>query len=206
GIETEVLTFLGDRIGETISGETAQVVVNVFGDDLDVLDEKANEVAAALNKVPGAADVQVAAPPGAPRVVIRLRPDRLTQFGFRPLEVLEAVRTAYQGDVVAQTYEGEKVFDVAVILEPAARQQPESIGDLLISNSQGTRMPVKQLADVFLTTGRYAILHDGARRRQTITCNPAGRDVASFMADAQKQVAAQVKFPAGRLSGVKRRT
>ena len=197
GIETEVLTFLGDRIGETISGETAQVVVNIFGDDLDVLDEKANEVAAALNKVPGAADVQVSAPPGAPRVMIKLRPDRLTQFGFRPLEVLEAVRTAYQGDVVAQTYEGEKVFDVTVILEPAARQQPESIGDLLISNPQGTRMPLKQLAEVFLTTGRYAILHDGARRRQTITCNPAGRDVASFVADAQKQIESQVKFPAG---------
>jgi CzcA family heavy metal efflux pump len=197
GIETEVLTFLGDRIGETISGETAQVVVNIFGDDLDVLDEKANEVAAALNKVPGAADVQVSAPPGAPRVMIKLRPDRLTQFGFRPLEVLEAVRTAYQGDVVAQTYEGEKVFDVTVILEPLARQQPESIGDLLISNPQGARMPLKQLADVYLTTGRYAILHDGARRRQTITCNPAGRDVASFVADAQKQIKSQVKFPAG---------
>ena len=197
GLQTEVMTFLGARIGETISGETAQVVVNIFGDDLDVLDGKANEVAAALNKVPGAADVQVAAPPGAPRVMIRLRPDRLTQFGFRPLEVLEAVRTAYQGDVVAQTYEGEKVFDVAVILEPSARQQPESIGDLLISNSQGARLPLKQLADVYLTTGRYAILHDGARRRQTITCNPAGRDVASFVADAQKQINAQVKFPAG---------
>jgi CzcA family heavy metal efflux pump len=197
GLQTEVLTFLGDRIGETISGETAQVVVNIFGDDLDVLDEKANEVTAALNKVSGAADVQVSAPPGAPRVMIKLRPDRLTQFGFRPLEVLEAVRTAYQGDVVAQTYEGEKVFDVAVVLEPSARQQPESIGDLLISNAQGARMPLKQLADVFLTTGRYAILHDGARRRQTITCNPAGRDVASFVADAQKQIEAQVKFPAG---------
>ena len=197
GLQTEVLTFLGDRIGETIAGETAQVVVNIFGDDLDVLDEKANEVAAALNKVPGAADVQVSAPPGAPRVMIKLRPDRLTQFGFRPLEVLEAVRTAYQGDVVAQTYEGAKVFDVAVILEPVAREQPEAIGDLLISNAQGTRLPLKQLADVFLTTGRYAILHDGARRRQTITCNPAGRDVASFVADAQKQIETQVKFPAG---------
>jgi CzcA family heavy metal efflux pump len=197
GIQTEVLTFLGDRIGETISGETAQVVVNIFGDDLDVLDEKADEVAAALNKVPGAADVQVSAPPGAPRVMIRLRPERLTQFGFRPLEVLEAVRTAYQGDAVAQTYEGEKVFEVVVILEPSARQQPEAIGDLLISNAQGGQMSLKQLADVFLTTGRYAILHDGARRRQTITCNPAGRDVASFVADAQKQIATQVKFPAG---------
>jgi Cu/Ag efflux pump CusA len=197
GIQTEVLTFLGDRIGETVSGETAQVVVNIFGDDLDVLDEKANEVATVLGKVPGAADVQVASPPGAPRVVIRLRPDRLAQFGFRPVEVLEAVRTAYQGDTVAQTYEGEKVFNVEVILEPSARQEPETIGDLLVGNLQGMRMPLKQLADVFLTTGRFAILHDGARRRQTITCNPNGRDVASFMADAQKQIAAQVKFPAG---------
>jgi CzcA family heavy metal efflux pump len=197
GVQSEVVTFLGDRIGETISGESAQVVVNIFGDDLDVLDAKANEVAAALNRVPGAADVQVAAPPGAPRLVIRLRPERLTQFGFRPVEVLEAVRTAYQGDSVGQIYEGDKVFDVELILEPAARQQPETVGDLLISNSQGTRMALKQLADVFLTTGRYAILHDGARRRQTVTCNPAGRDVESFVADAQKQVAAQVKFPAG---------
>jgi CzcA family heavy metal efflux pump len=197
GVQSDVLTFLGDRIGETISGETAQVVVNIFGDDLDVLDEKANEVAAVLSRVPGAADVQVAAPPGAPRVVIRLRPERLAQFGFRPVEVLEAVRTAYQGDVVAQAYDGEKVFDVDVVLEPSARQEPETIGTLLVGNAQGARMTLNQLADVFLTTGRYAILHDGARRRQTITCNPAGRDVASFVADAQKALAARVKFPAG---------
>ncbi|HUC86584.1 MAG TPA: efflux RND transporter permease subunit [Candidatus Acidoferrales bacterium] len=197
GVQSEVTTFLGDRIGETVSGETAQVVVNIFGDDLDVLDAKANEVAAALNRVPGAADVQVAAPPGSPRLVIRLRPDRLTQYGFHPVEVLEAVRTAYQGEVVGQTYDGEKVFDVEMILEPSAREEPEAVGDLLISNFQGTRMALRQLADVFLTTGRYAILHDGARRRQTVTCNPAGRDVASFVAEAQKRISEQVNFPAG---------
>ncbi len=197
GVQSEVLTFLGDRIGETIAGETAQVVVNIFGDDLDVLDQKAQEVAQVLNQVPGAADVQISAPPGAPRMVVQLRPGRLTQFGFRPLEVLEAVQTAYQGDVVAQTYEGDKVFDVAVILEPSARQQPEDIGKLLVGNAAGVQMPLSQLANVFLTTGRYAILHDGARRRQTITCNPAGRDVASFVADAQQQIADKVKLPAG---------
>ena len=197
GIQTEVLTFLGDRIGETIAGETAQVVVNVFGDDLEVLDRKAQEVAQALNQVPGAADVQISAPPGAPRMVVQLLPDRLTQFGFRPVEVLAAVQTAYQGDVVAQTYEGDKVFDVAVILEPSARQQPEDIGELLVGNAQGERMPLSKLANVFLTTGRYAILHDGARRRQTITCNPAGRDVASFVAEAQNQIDGKVKLPAG---------
>ena len=197
GVQTEVLTFLGDRIGETIAGETAQVVLNIFGDDLDVLDQKAQEVSAALAKVPGAADVQISAPPGAPRIAVKLRPERLTQFGFRPMEVLEAVQTAYEGEVAAQIYEGEKVFDVTVILEPSARQQPEAVGELLVGNASGAQMPLRELADVSLATGRYAILHDGARRRQTITCNPAGRDVASFVAEAKKEIDAKVKFPAG---------
>jgi CzcA family heavy metal efflux pump len=196
GVQSDVLTFLGDRIGETISGETAQVVVNVFGDDLDTIDAKAGEVAAALQKVPGAADVQMSAPSGAPRIAVKLRPERLMQFGFRPTEVLEAVQTAYEGDVAAQIYEGEKVFNVTVILDETARAQPEKIGDLLVANSQGVQMPLRELATVELATGRYAILHDGARRRQTITCNPAGRDVASFVADAQKQIAEKVKLPA----------
>ncbi len=197
GMQSEVLTFLGDRIGETIAGETAQVVLNIFGDDLDVLDAKAQEVSAALAKVPGAADVQISAPPGAPRIAVKLRPERLTQLGFRPVEVLEAVQTAYEGEVAAQIYEGEKMFAVTVILEPAARQQPEAVGELLVGNSQGIQMPLRELADVSLATGRYAILHDGARRRQTITCNPAGRDVASFVAAAKDRISAQVKFPAG---------
>jgi CzcA family heavy metal efflux pump len=196
GVQSEVLTFLGDRIGETIAGETAQVVVNVFGDDLDTLDAKAGEIAEVLKKVPGAADVQVTAPPGAPRIAVKLRPERLTQFGFRPTEVLDAVQTAYEGDVAAQIYEGEKVFNVTVILDTAARTQPEKIGKLLVSNSQGVQMPLRELATVELATGRYAILHDAARRRQIITCNPAGRDVASFVADAKRQIAEKVKLPA----------
>ncbi|HKI71333.1 MAG TPA: efflux RND transporter permease subunit, partial [Verrucomicrobiae bacterium] len=123
--------------------------------------------------------------------------ERLTQLGYRPVEVLEAIQTAYQGAIVAQTYEGNKVFDVAAILEPASRQEPESVGALLVRNTQGLRLPLRELADVYLTTGRYSILHDGARRRQTVTCNPGGRDVASFVVDAKKQIAAKVQFPAG---------
>src|SRR5438046_3212546 len=90
GIQFEVLTFLGDRIGETITGETAPVVVNVFGDDLELLDAKAREIAGLLSVVAtrvGAkgTTVQVKSPPGSPRMTVALRPERLTQFGFRPL-------------------------------------------------------------------------------------------------------------------------
>jgi Cu/Ag efflux pump CusA len=196
-VETEVLTFLGDRISETIAGETASVVINVFGSDLDALDQAADKVSQVLKTVPGAADVQVGAPPGAPRIVIQLRLDKLAQFGFRPVEVMEAVQTAYEGEVVAQIYEGDRVTDVMGILAPESREKPEKIGDLLVSNSQGNRMMLNQLANIYLTTGRYAILHDGARRYQTITCNPRGRDIASFVNDAQNQIQAAVKLPPG---------
>jgi CzcA family heavy metal efflux pump len=197
GINFEVLTFLGDRISETISGETQPVVVNVFGDDLDVLDAKAKEVAALLNTVPGNADVRVKSPAGGPRMAVRLKPDRLTQFGFRPVELLEAVQTAYQGTIVAQTHRGNQIADVAVILEPARRQDPETIGSLQVRNSQGLRLPLSELAEIFSTTGRFSILHEGARRRQTVTCSTHGRDVSSFVEDARKQVAAKINFPAG---------
>ena len=147
----------------------------MFGEDLDLIDSKAREIARVMSAIAGAEDVQVKSPPGAPRMAARLRPERLAQFGFRPLEVLEAIQTAYQGAVVAQTYEGNKVFDVTVVLEPSSRQEPEGIGALMIRNTQGLRMPLRELADVYPTNGRYAILHEGARRRQSVTCNPAGR-------------------------------
>jgi len=196
GLQFEVLTFLGDRLSETISGETAPIVVSVFGDDLDVLDSKAKEVAGVLNTVPGHADVQVKSPPGTPRVTIQLRPNRLTQFGFRPVDVLEAIQTAYQGSVVAQTHRGNQVSDVAVILSEASRRDTESIGTLMLRNNEGLRLPLRELADIFPGSARYSILHEGARRRQTVTCATSGRDVSSFVEEAQKRVA-KVALPAG---------
>ncbi len=197
GVESKVLTFLGDRIGETISGETQPVVVNIFGENLDLLDAKAQEVASLLKTVRGSADVSVKSPPGAPRMAIRLRPERLTQLGFRPVEVLESIQTAYRGTAVAQTHRGNQVADVVVILDTAERRDPEAIGSLLLRNAQGELLPLRELAEVYSNSGRYSILHEGARRRQTVTCAPAGRDVTSFVEEAKKLVAARVNFPAG---------
>ena len=197
GTTHDITTFLGDRIGETISGETAAVVVSVFGDDLDQLDRQAEAVRGVLASVKGAVDVQVASPPGAPQMVVQLRPDRLTALGFRAVDVLDAIQTAYQGTSVAQTFEGERVFDVVVILAEALRRDPESIGALLLTNAAGTHVPLRELADIYGTNGRFMLLHDGARRRQTVTCNVEGRDVASFVDEAKQQVARNVSFPAG---------
>lgn len=197
GIEFEVLTFLGDRIGETLTGETAPVVVNVFGENLDVLDFKAREIAHALKTVPGAEDVKVKSPPGAPRLSVHLRYDRLAQFGFRPLDVLDTLETAFQGTLVAQVHHGEQTIDVAVILDPGARKDPETVGSLVLRSTQGTLIPLSQLADIRLASGRYSILHEGGRRRQTVTCSPSGSDVTGFVETAKATVAAAVSLPAG---------
>ncbi len=196
GIQFEVLTFLGDRIGESISGETAPVVVNLFGESLDDLDAKAADVAAALETVPGAAEVEVKAPPGAPRLAVRLRPADVTAFGLRPLDVLETVQVAYEGAVVAQIYRDNEVNDLAVTLDAAGRGNPEDIGSLLLTTTSGGRVPLRAVADIFRTEGPFSILHDGARRRQVITCNPT-RDVQSFVADARRIVAEKVPLPKG---------
>lgn len=195
GIQSEVLTFLGDRISESISGETSMVVVNVFGEDLDELDSVAKKIAAELSATPGNADVQVKAPPGAPVLAVHLRPERLTQFGFRPLEVLETVQTAFQGADVAQMVRGNRIHELAVILDANARRDPEAVGDLMLVNGDGVRMPLRELADIELTNGRSSIRHDGARRRQTVTCNVEKRDVTSFVNEARGKIQAQVKLP-----------
>ncbi len=197
GVYFAIKPFLTERIEETVSGLTAQVAVKIFGDDLDMLDQKAKEVADALVKVKGAADVQMESPPGAPEMVMRLRRDKLKQFGFYSLDALEAVQTAFQGTAVAQTFEGNRVFDVTVILDAAARRDPERVGSLLLRNSEGLQLPLRELAEVYPTTGRYSVSHEGARRRQAVTCNVRGRDLKSFVAEARKKVAEQVNFPAG---------
>lgn len=196
GMATEVTTFLGDRISESITGEHAAVVVNVFGDNLDKLDDVAGDIADALKKIPGSKEVQVKSPPKGPQLVVSPRPERLAQFGFLPMDVLDAVRVAYQGEVVGQAYAGNEIYDINVLLDPAQRESPEQVGRLALSNAQSTRLPLAQLADVYEDTGRSLISREGARRRQTITCNPEGVDASTFVA-AAKQAVSKIELPEG---------
>lgn len=196
GVNFAVNTFLTERVEETLSGYTASVVINIFGNDLDTLDTKAQAVARVLANIPGATDIQIQSPPGTPQLVIRLRKGDMTRWGFDPVEVLDAVRTAYEGDVVGQTYEGNRVFDVAVILDPQVRKTLADVETLPLRNSSGTYVRLRQLADIYETSGRYVVLHQGARRVQTVTCNVAGRDLSSFVSEARRQVLSTVALPA----------
>lgn len=190
-------TFLAERIEETISGYTAPVVAEVVGNDLDLLDAKAQEVARVLAQVPGATGIQLTSPPGTPEVVIRLRPGDVARWGFDPVDVLDSLRVAYSGENVGEVYEGNRVFEVNVILPPEKRGSVDAVRSLPLRAPAGNYVRLSDIADVFESAGRYVILHEGARRVQTITCNVKGRDVASFVADARRAVLAKVSMPSG---------
>ncbi len=187
-------SFLTERINETLSGYRTPVVVNVFGNDLDQLDQEAGEIVRVLNSVRGAAQVQVQSPPGMPQILVRLRKDDVARWGFDPLEVLDVIRTAYGSETVGQIYEGNRVYDVAVVLAPGSRPRVTEIGALPLRSPDGNYVSLRQLADISESSGRYVILHQGARRVQTITCNVQGRAVDSFVAEAQKRIS-QLSFP-----------
>ncbi len=197
GVQTEVLTFLGDRISETISGETASVVVNIFGDDLDMLDAKAREVASVLESIDGAVDVAAHSTEAAPRVAVTIDRDRAARSGFRTEELLDQVQVAYAGAVVGQTHRGSQTLDVRVILDVDLRTDPQAVGALLVSNARGENLSLGKVADVSIEEGRDTISHEGGRRRQTVTCNVQARDVASFVDQAKSTLLAQVSLPPG---------
>jgi Cu/Ag efflux pump CusA len=157
-----------------------------------MIDDKAREVLDVISNVRGAVDAQVESPPGTPSIVIHLRPDRLVQAGSQPLAVLDAIGTAYQGATVGQVFEANRVFNVAAILEPGIRQIPKAIGSLLLTNSDGAQIKLGNVADVYQRTGRYSIAHEGTRRRQAEYCNVRGRDVASFVEEAERAVREKV--------------
>ena len=197
GAAFSLKTFLTERIEETVSGYTAPVVINVFGNDLARIEAAARDIARELAEVRGATDIQQASPAGLPQINVGLRPNDLRHWGLSAVEVMEVVRTAYQGDVVGQTYEGNAVFNVLVILDSGARGRLTAVGDLPLRSSNGRFIRLAQVADIYETSGRYQVQHQGAQRVQAITANVTGRDVASFVEAARRKIAKEVALPTG---------
>jgi CzcA family heavy metal efflux pump len=189
GISYEANTFLTERIDETISGYTAPVAVNIYGNDLNGLDEKASRLAALLQEIEGAADVQVRSPPGAPQIRVEMNLDRLTLWGVTPKIVLDTLRIAYETQITGRKLEGNRIFNIAVALSPGLRERSEALAELPIRTLDGKLITLAQVADIRYGLTRYNVLHEGAQRRQTVTCNVQDRDLDAFMADLKARIA-----------------
>jgi CzcA family heavy metal efflux pump len=197
GFNFEVLSFLSERIKETLSGTSAAVAVKVYGDRFEDIERAAQDVARALKKVPGSENARMEPQTGVPELVVRLRPRDAAPFGLRNAHLLEVLHTAYQGAEVGQVYHGNRVVDLTVILAPQARAHPEQVADLKLRTPQGAVVRLQDVADVFLSDGRFLIRHEGVARHQVVTCNVGpGVDVQSFVAEAERRLR-ELKLPRG---------
>jgi CzcA family heavy metal efflux pump len=196
GIQSEVVTFLGDRISESLSGESAQVAIKVFGDDLDVLDAAGAKVAAALKGVKGIVDLQLKRESGTPVIAIRLLPLALAATGLKVQDVLDTIETAYAGAEVGQTFRDTRTVDVEVLLPEAVRHRPDQLARLMIASPLGP-VPLSQIARIDVTNDRYSIEHDGGQRRVSVTFNVSGASLQGVVQEAQRVIAASVVLPPG---------
>ncbi|MBP71952.1 MULTISPECIES: efflux RND transporter permease subunit [Gimesia] len=185
------------RMNEMISGVRSDVAAILYGDDLDLMVAKASEVERALQSIPGAEDVKVEQVSGQPVLQIRVKQDEIARYGITASTIMNLVR-ALGTHNVGEVYEGQLRFPLIIRLPEKARADPDAIRQILVATPSGERIPLSRLATIEKVEGPNTIKRDWYQRRITIEANVRGRDLGSFVAEAQRVVDEKVQLPAGR--------
>lgn len=185
------------RVDELVSGVKSAIGIKIFGDDLDVLKDRAEAVSRVLAKVRGAADVNVEKVSGLAYLEIEIDRDKIARYGINVADVQQVVETAIGGKEASKVYEGQKVFGLAVRFPESSRNDVEPIRNILVASPNGALIPLGQLAKVYVTEGPAQISREMAQRRIVIECNVSDRDLGGFVKEAQQKIDAAVKLPPG---------
>lgn len=211
------------RFNELISGVRSDVAVKVYGDDLEVMSEVGEKIEGVLKGVPGAADVKIEQTTGLPLLTVRLDREAIARYGLAVSEVQEIVSTALGGTSVGQIFEGDRRFDLVVRLPEKLRTDLDALGNLPIplpklhddeaqvlpamlrTGGHGSKedelaisfIPLREVAKVEIAPGPNQISRENGKRRVVVTANVRGRDLGSFVTEAQQRINQSVKVPAG---------
>jgi cobalt-zinc-cadmium resistance protein CzcA len=188
------------RVNEMISGVRSHVAIKLFGDDRDILTAKGAELEKVLSSVDGAAQVNVEQLTGQPMLEIRVQQDQIARYGIPARSILELVESLSGKPVgeVLEGQEGQLRFPLAIRLPPRLRNNAEAIGRLLVAAPSGERLPLSRLASIKEIEGPAKIMRESQQRRIVVQCNVQGRDLGSFVSEAQQRVAEQVELPSER--------
>ena len=197
GNRYEFLQPIQMRFNELIAGVRSELAVKVFGDDFDELIRLGDEIEQAINTVPGAADVAVEQATGLPVMSVEPKRDMLARFGVTITELQDLVSTAIGGVVAGQIYEGDRRIDIVVRLPERLRSDPDYLATLPVPLSDGGYVPLREVADLRLTTGYNQVRRENGKRRVVVTSNVRGRDLGSFVSDVQRAIEERVDIPAG---------
>lgn len=185
------------RVAELISGVRSDIAIKLFGDDLDMLKKSAGEISRVVSQVRGADDVKVEATTGLPQLQIKTDRAAIARYGINVQDVNELVESIVAGKEAGLVYEGEQRFKVVVRLSDETSRDVETIRNLLVPAPNGARVPLSQLAAIELVEGPAQISREDTRRRIGVELNVRGRDIGSFVQEAQARIEQQVKLPPG---------
>jgi cobalt-zinc-cadmium resistance protein CzcA len=184
------------RVAELIAGVRSDVAIKIFGDDMDVLKENADRVAAIVGRVAGAADVKVEQVAGLPVLQVKVDQAKIARYGVNVADVLEVVETI-GGKKAGIVLEGARRFDLVFKYPERVRRSREAIGSLLIATPDGGRIPLAQLASIDVVEGPAQISREQSKRRIVVELNVRGRDIGSFVEAAKAAIDREMTLPSG---------
>ena len=197
GLQFNFSQVIQDNVEEAISGVKGEIAIKVFGEDLKVLQEKANQITAILRSIEGATDVAAEQQSGLAQLVISIDREKIARFGINIADVEDMIAMAVGGKPATQMLEGERRFDVAVRLIGSARDSVGAIEDITVLSANGSRIPLAELAEIKTNQGASRISRENNMRRIAIKCNLIGRDQGSFVAEARQKIDRQVRLQPG---------
>ena len=185
------------RFNELMTGARQDVVLKIFGEDLDTLARYADKLGHVVNGVQGSQDLFVEPVTGMPQIIINYNRAAIAQYNLNIADINRVINTAFAGQSSGLVFEGEKRFDLTVRLDTDQRENLDDVRNLLIPTPQGTSIPLYQLAEVDIKNGPNQIQREDAKRRIVVGFNVRGRDVQSIVNELQKKVEQNIKLPAG---------
>src|SRR5438067_988087 len=197
GVKFNFSQVIQTRNDELISGINAQIAVKIFGEDEDTLRKLGDQIRDAMSHVNGVEDLAVEQSAGEEHLEIDVDRDRIARYGLNIADVLQVAKIAIGGDSATDVLEGQRRFAIFVRLNEEYRNQVEKLGDILVAAPVGGKIPLSQLATFKLSSGDSLVTRENSLRRSVVMCNVKGRDIGSFVHDAQQAVALQVKTPPG---------
>lgn len=196
-MEIEFTQPIEMRFNELISGTRSDVAIKIFGDDLNILAEKAEQIKRAISKVEGAADIIVEKIDGLPQMTVEYNRVRIAQYGLNISDINDIVALAFAGTTVGNVFEGERRFDLVVRLQENLRNDIEDLRGLYVPLPGGGQIPLRELADVEYTEGPAKISRDNTKRRVVIGVNVRNRDMESVVKDVSAIIDNQINLPPG---------
>src|SRR6476646_812070 len=197
GVKFNFSQVIQTRNDELISGINAQIAVKIFGEDQETLRKLADNIRDAMSHIRGVEDLAVEQVAGEEHLEVDVDRDKIARYGLNIADVLEVTKIAIGGDQATDVLEGQRRFAIFVRLKEDYRNQVEKLANILVNAPVGGSIPLGQLATFKLSSGDSVISRENSLRHVVVMCNVKGRDIGSFVHDAQQAVALQVKMPPG---------